>query len=400
MRIPEPTPVCAGDIDGNGIPEIITLEKWAPSYLPGGATTTVIALLRYELAGDQLAQVQRFEVTVPIAEPFVRFIALGDVDDDGFADVGILRRLARGFSSIYPGVQVETGVAIDVIRGGPLGFTQVSTIQFPVPDADRPSAGGTPLVRGIGDFDGDGFSDLALGQELEQTDTCAQRPRGYVDILRGSPTADFAERIARIDGYTGAEPLGDIDGDGLADIGMTRDPADHIGPIAPSTNCAGAYMLIGLDPGDANIVFGGASASPRSVVWTMPEETETGCTNGWHYTDRFPVHGTLAAGGDLDGDGYDDFVLVSPETYPGGGIACVPGGARIRVLNGSAAPTGFAVSQILAGPGDALVNFASIVRIGGPDGPGGDHLLVASQGRADASKYTMIPRSVSVYTGA
>ena len=132
----------------------------------------------------------------------------------------------------------------------------------------------------------------------------------------------------------------------------------------------------------------------------MPEETETGCTNGWHYSDRFPVHGTLAAGGDLDGDGFDDFVLVSPDTYPGGGIACVPGGARIRVLNGSAAPTDFAVSQILAGPGDASVNFASIVRIAGPDGLGGDHLLVASHGRPDASKYTMIPRSVSIYTGA
>ena len=80
------TPILAGDIDGNGVPEIITLEHWAPSYLPGGATTTVIALLRYELAGDELVQVQRFEVTVPIAEPFVRFIALGDVDGDGFAD--------------------------------------------------------------------------------------------------------------------------------------------------------------------------------------------------------------------------------------------------------------------------------------------------------------------------
>ena len=57
------TPILAGDIDGNGVPEIITLEHWAPSYLPGGATTTVIALLRYELAGNQLVQVQRFEVS-------------------------------------------------------------------------------------------------------------------------------------------------------------------------------------------------------------------------------------------------------------------------------------------------------------------------------------------------
>jgi DUF917 family protein len=36
------TPILAGDIDGNGFPEIITLEQWAPSYLPGGATTIVI----------------------------------------------------------------------------------------------------------------------------------------------------------------------------------------------------------------------------------------------------------------------------------------------------------------------------------------------------------------------
>jgi len=52
------------------------------------------------------------------------------------------------------------------------------------------------------------------------------------------------------------------------------------------------------------------------------------------------------------------------------------------------------------GSADGRVDFASIVRIAGPDGLGGDHLVVASRGMPTASPYTIIPRSVSVYTGA
>ena len=150
----------------------------------------------------------------------------------------------------------------------------------------------------------------------------------------------------------------------------------------------GSYY-VSLDDGDVEIAYGGTSSSPATSRWTLPEETEPGCSNGWQYSSRFPVKGVLAGGGDLDGDGFDDFVLVSRESHPGSS-ACQSGGPRVRVLYGPSS-LGFAVEQTLAGPKPPPGDFASRLLFLDADRSRDDHLAIASWNTRGSTVSNSIP---------
>lgn len=110
-----------------------------------------------------------------------------DFNNDGFAD------LAVGVAGENLGA-IGNGGAVNVLYGTASGLTgagsQLFTQDTGVPGAAEPGDGfGDALA--VGDFDGDGFADLAVGVSLE--DVGAVVDAGAVNVLYGSA-----------DGLTGA----------------------------------------------------------------------------------------------------------------------------------------------------------------------------------------------------
>lgn len=248
-----------GDLDGDGIPD---LAITAPGAEPAGLPTTAnrgalfIALLN---ADGTARAVERIDGDhgLPLANGDScgqGCAALGDLDGDGLVEIGL------GATGTDDGA-MNAG-AIHLVTVGPNGalvrhqrIGQTNAGGLLALDAID-NFGGRGLAR-LGDLDGDGSTEIAVGCYRDD-DGGLDRGAAYILSLRatapGKPVQ--LERAAKISSTTGGllgplededlfgmtvAPLGDLDGDGTADLAVGNNK-DDIG--APDM---GALFLLGLD---------------------------------------------------------------------------------------------------------------------------------------------------------
>ncbi|MDP6933211.1 MAG: MopE-related protein, partial [Myxococcota bacterium] len=222
----------------------------------------------------------------------------GDVNGDGVPDILIG---APGESSMGSGA----GAAY-LVLGPATGSVSLGDADLVLyGEADDDAAG--ELGSGVGDMDGDGYDDLAIGAHGVDSST------GAVYIISGtddlsSVSSDLADATATLLGETEGDSAGkaidgagDVDGDGNADV--------VIGALKYSSKTGAAYLVYG----------------PVSGSWTLDVDTQfTGeAEDDWAGT-------TVGAAGDMDGDGYDDFMVGAyQEGEAGSGAAYVIMGAGL-----------------------------------------------------------------------
>ncbi|HLK89719.1 MAG TPA: VCBS repeat-containing protein [Polyangia bacterium] len=280
----------AGDLDGDGFADLAIWNSVSSSAsLPGGFTVTI-----YRGGPQGLSS----PVTIPAPDADVanqmRVLSAGDVNGDGYGDL-----LVGGDAAAALYLGGPTGVSATPIET--LSHGAATSAQWPIGDGDfngdgHPDAfitgpGGGLLYEGdgqtlvahpeftpfvsfgglAGDVNGDGFADLAVGGA----------------VYTGSPTLPMLFEV--LAGQMFYQGVGDVDGDGFSDVlnsvssivGVREAERVYFGGVNPCTSNACPTFVPLFVPGDLN------DGSPRFAVGAKGI-------------------------GDVNGDGFFDFVYFSP----------------------------------------------------------------------------------------
>jgi hypothetical protein len=253
-------------------------------------------------------------------DEFGAALATGDFDGDGRSD------LAVGAPGQDVEEQFDAG-AVAVLYGSARGLSPRDQAwsqnnQQIGGEAEAGDAFGTAVAAG--DFDGDGFDDLAMGSPGEGVDPIAGV--GAVNVLYGGSTGlgrsgnqFWAQDVPGVldagepnDTFGYALSTGDLDGDGFADLA--------IGVLVEDVGEA-------ADAGAVNVLYGGSDGLSTSgnQFWTQDSPDVVDDAEG---SDFFGTDLSIA---DFDGDGFGDLAIGASQED----VGSISSAGAVNVLHGS-----------------------------------------------------------------
>ena len=308
-----PQSVAVGDFDANGKDDLAVVNQ---------ASHNVTILL-----GDGTGNFSAAAASPEAVDGFPRSIAVGDFDANGKDDLAVLNQAsinvtillgdgtgnftAAGISPATAGVTPLLVVVGDFDGNGKddlavatFGTDNVTILlgdgtgNFTVAAGSPESAGSSPTSVAVGDFDANGKDDLAVANSASNN----------VTILLGDGTGNFSAAATSPEAV-GSAPrsvaVGDFDRDGKDDLAVANRASNNV------------TVLMNQSPVDADSNFTAPPTSPEAVG-TNPVSAAVGDFNNDGYVDQAIANSFSSNVTILLGDGTGDFTTAAASPEPAG----------------------------------------------------------------------------------
>ena len=270
----------AGDVNGDGYDDLLIgasyysaegqPERTGAAFLFLGGAQGPGAKPDWQMLGSATGNLTGFSVG-----------AAGDVNGDGFDDVLV----GSWNSESNPLVKDQREGSASLFFGGPTGLLKTPAWQ---PEGEKRGSHYGYSLHGVGDVNGDGYGDVAIGAWGFETE---RHESGRVYVYYGGPTGPSIVPSWVLTGLHSLQrlgasvfPAGDVNADGYADllVGATglSNPEDF--------------------EGQALLFMGGVHGLSTEALWTFEPNREKWC-----------VGHSVSTAGDLNGDGFSDIVISS-----------------------------------------------------------------------------------------
>ncbi len=253
----------AGDVNGDGYDDLLTVEDLPNDYYQdslvffyGGPNADLVPDKKIYMHADNMQNLG--------LEPVE---CLGDINNDGFDDIGCIKRTEVTPSYFHKNLYILLGGTFEE-----------------VPVIENVSGGIHCLISSMGDVNGDGLDDFMVGYAPNTYPDPEDLPR-YRYIYYGSNGVDLTNRVLLMESniinevFPGGYSIGDFNGDGCDDF-ITADKINE-------------------EVGYIHFKMGSSS---------LPESQEYVVTQPEYMNQVLNINFRGVAFGDFNGDGYSDVV--------------------------------------------------------------------------------------------